>query len=78
MAIIAERQLGRTILIANRIANPEDRELIASAFPDQSPVVVPEDPGLRAADVDGRAPIDTVPESPAVTAIQQLAASLVK
>ena len=78
MAIITERNLGRAILIANRIASPEDRELVASAFPDQSPVVVPEDPGLRAADVDGRAPFDTVPESPAVTAIQELAASLVR
>ncbi|MDQ6884773.1 MAG: hypothetical protein M3077_11155 [Candidatus Dormibacteraeota bacterium] len=77
LAIIGERHLGRTILIANRIANAEDRALVTAAFADQMLVVVPEDPGLRDADIEGKAPMDMVPDSPAVAAIRQLAESLV-
>lgn len=77
LAMIAEKNLGRPILIANRVANQEDLELISSAFSDYRIVVVPEDADLRAADVDGKAPFDTVPNSPAVGSVRQLAASLV-
>lgn len=77
MAVISERQLGRAVLIGNRIANSKDRELITNAFPGHSVVLVPEESGIRQADVDGRAPFDTVPDSPAVSALRQLASSLV-
>jgi CO dehydrogenase maturation factor len=77
LAIIDERKLGRTMVIANRIASAEDRALVSAAFDGQVLVVVPEDPGLRAADIEGRAPLDTVPGSPAVVALRQLAESLV-
>jgi CO dehydrogenase maturation factor len=77
LVIIGERNLGRTIVIANRIASTEDRDLVTAAFADQMLVAVPEDPGLRDADIEGKAPMDTVPDSPAVAAIRQLAESLV-
>jgi CO dehydrogenase maturation factor len=76
LAIISERQLGRSILVANRVANREDRELIEMAFPDHEVVFVPEDPGLRKADMEGQAPFDAVPDSPAVGSIRELAFSL--
>ena len=77
LTVVAERKLGRTMVIANRVASEEDRALVASAFAGQPLIVVPEDPGVRAADMNGRAPMDTVPESPAVVALRQLAESLI-
>ena len=77
MALIAERQLGKVVLVANRVAGEADIERMHGAFPGMPLVVVPDDPAVRAADMAGKAPFETDPDSPAVVALSQLADSLV-
>lgn len=68
-----ERALGRIVVVGNRVRDDADRERIEEAFADHELVLVPDDPQIRRADRDGVAPLDLDPESPAVTALQQLA-----
>ena len=75
-AIIAERGIAPTLVVANRVRHPRDLELIRAALPDQEVAVVPEDPAISQADRVGRSPIDTAPDSPGVRAIASLAARL--
>lgn len=75
--MIAERKVGRAMLVANRLASDADRELIARTFPDETGTMVPDDPAIRAADAQGTAPFDTAPDAPAVRTLRSLAESLV-
>ncbi len=75
--MVAERKLGRAIIVANRVATDDDRQLIARSFADGAHTVVPDDPAIRAADAQGTAAFDAAPHAPAVRAIGRLADSLV-
>ncbi len=77
LALIGERQLGRVVLVANRVASETDQEMMRQAFPETELVVVPDDPAVRAADMAGHAPFDVDPQPPAVLALTRLADSLV-
>ena len=76
LALVAERQLGRVVLVANRLVAEGDQEMMRQAFPGMELVVVPDDPAVRAADLAGQAPFDAAPQAPAVLALSRLADSL--
>ena len=71
-----ERSVTRVIVVANRLRDDADLEIIRSAFPDCEVVGVPDDPKIVEADRKGVAPIDLDPEAPAVRALVGLAESL--
>jgi CO dehydrogenase maturation factor len=75
--MIRERNAGRAMVVANRVASDEDRELVRSAFRGDDVIAVPDDPAIRAADAQGVAPFDAAPDAPAVRALRALAETLV-
>ncbi len=73
LAIAAARSIP-AVLVANRVAGPDDLDLIQDTLDPQVPVVVvPDDRDVARADEEGVAPIDAAPDSPAVRAIRALA-----
>jgi CO dehydrogenase maturation factor len=77
VALAAAHSCGRVLVVGNRIRGADDEQIVRGAFPRADVVVVPEDRAVAEADRVGRAPIDTVPTSPAVTALQAVAQWLV-
>ncbi len=76
LGLAAERQLGRVVVVANRVRGAEDLAIIEAAFPDAEVVVIPDDPAIVEADRMGVAPLDRSPESPAIRALVALAEGL--
>jgi CO dehydrogenase maturation factor len=74
--IIAERNIGRLLVVANKVRQPDDVERIGAALPVCELVVVPDDPDVLRAERQGLAPLDLVPASPAVQAVSDLARRL--
>ena len=74
--LIRSKNLGRTLLIANRF-RAGDELLLHEAFAGLPTTVVPDDPALRAAAAAGTAPFDTSPAAPAVLTLASLGQSLV-
>lgn len=74
--IVAERQIGPMLLVANRVRDAADVELIRAGLPSQAVHIVPDDPQVTLAERDGRSVLDSAPEAPAVAAARQLAGSL--
>ena len=74
---IASRR-ARVLLIANRVRDDADLELIRDglAWEDGEMSVVPDDPAVARADEEGMAPIDAAPEGPAVLALERVAARI--
>ncbi len=77
LTMARERGISRTVLAANRVAGGADRDLVARELGDAALFTLPEDPAVRSADADGRAPFDAAPHAPAVTAARALAEWLV-
>lgn len=76
-AIAAERALGPTRFVGNKVRNSADVLWLREALgPDL--VAVPEDPAIAAADRDGRAPLDAAPDGPAVVALVAFARELAR
>ncbi len=71
-----ERNVARVVVVANRLRDDADLEIIRSAFPDCEVVAVPDDPKIVEADRKGVAPIDLAPDAPAVRALVGLAEDL--
>lgn len=69
---IAER-VTEIVVVANRVADDSDIELMREVLGDRDLFVVPEDPVIAAADRDGVAPIDLDPDAPGVAALVRLA-----
>lgn len=69
---------ARVIVLANRIREQRDLEVIEAALGEHELVVVPEDPVIARADRDGVAPIDVDPDAPGVRAIAGLASLLIR
>jgi len=67
---------AEVIVIANRVRDDSDIELMRDVLGDREFIVVPEDPVIAAADREGTAPIDLDPDAPGVAAIVQLAERL--
>lgn len=75
-ALVAEKSLGRAVVVASRIRNDDDLAMVTKAFPDHQVVAIPDDPAIMAADRNGLAPLDTAPDAPAVLALAGLADEL--
>ncbi len=75
---MADRHGFESLVLANRIADPADAEMIRRRFPERHIVEIPEDAGIAQADRLGVAPIDHAPESAAVGAIVELAGSMIR
>ena len=71
--LAAERSIGRVVVVANRVRNEADLELVRSMFPGLEVVAVPDDPKIVEADRQGVAPFDSAPDAPAVRALVELA-----
>lgn len=71
-----ERKVDQVVVVANRVADEEDRARINGAFGDIDVVEIPHDPQVVSAERDGLAPMDVAPDSPAVRALIALAARL--
>ena len=61
------------VVVANRVADESDLELMREVLGDRELFVIPEDAVIAAADRDGLAPIDLDPDSPGVAALVRLA-----
>ena len=75
-AVEAARERARVVVVANKIADDDDRRRIEAALPGEEVVVIPEDAEVARADREGAAPIDAAPDAPAVNALAELAARL--
>jgi CO dehydrogenase maturation factor len=71
-AMTADKDLGPVHVVANRVRDDADVERVRAAFAGTDVLIVPYDPAVAAADRDGRSPVDSVPTSPAVTALAGL------
>ena len=69
---------AKVVLIANRVRDDSYVELIRDGvgWADGEIAVVPDDPAVARADEEGSAPLDAAPGSPAVLALEQLAARI--
>lgn len=74
--IIGERKLGPTLLIANKVRDDGDIELISAALGRVEMMIVPEDEAILRADREGLAPYDVARDSPGVRAIGEIAKRL--
>ncbi len=73
LEIVRDRGVPDVVVVANRVVDDADRDLVADRFPDVDIVVVPDDPTIVRADREGRAPIDVDVDAPAVRALRRLA-----
>lgn len=73
--LISQEKLGPIVIVANKVRDERDIELIVEglSIPSADLVVVPEDDVVARADRDGISPLDAGAESPAVRAIQKFA-----
>lgn len=68
---------ARVLVVANRVRDESDLELIRAGIGEgQEVVVVPDDEAIARADEEGVAPIDAAPDSAGVSALIALAARL--
>ena len=74
--VASERQQGRIIVVANKVADAEDEDRVRAALGDHDVVIVPADPVVTAADRKGASPVDVDADAPAVKAIAGLASLL--
>ncbi len=70
--------VGRVVVVANRVRDDEDTARVRAAFPGLEPVLVPDDPAIMDAERQDAAPIDAAPDAPGVRALVSLADSLLK
>ncbi|MBA2386443.1 MAG: hypothetical protein H0V69_05040 [Acidimicrobiia bacterium] len=76
-AVAAEKGIERLVIVANRVRDAADLDVIRAAFPGHEVIVVPDDGAIVEADRRGVAPLDMTPEAPAVLALSALAERLV-
>ena len=67
---------GRVLIVANRVRDATDVELIRDALGEHEIAIVPEDPAIGRADARGIAPLDLDGAAPGVQAIVALGARL--
>lgn len=71
------KNIGRRIVVANKVEDDEDLQVIRDYLGAEPDIVIPQDSAVLAADRVGASPIDHDPRSPAVGALRALASSLV-
>lgn len=67
-----EGQIGKLLVVANRIRNEQELAMVREALPDQEIVIVPDDMAIENADREAKALLDVAPASPAVKAFRGL------
>ena len=72
-AVDLATDLAEVIVLANRVRDDSDIELMRGVLGDRELVVIPEDPVIVAADRQGSAPIDLDAGGPGVAALVRLA-----
>jgi CO dehydrogenase maturation factor len=70
---LASDRGARMIVVANRVRDDEDLDLIRAAVGDAEMVVVPDEPAIALADREGRAAIDVDENAPGVRVLIELA-----
>lgn len=75
--VASELKLRTVVLVVNQLERPDDLARARSALPDLPMFAIPDDASMRAADRDGRSPLDVAPDTAAVTAVRELAGYLV-
>ena len=75
-AIEVASQKARVVVVATRVRDAAEVESIRAALGREEVIAVPEDPAIVRADEVGLAPIDVEPDSPGVSALVGLAATL--
>lgn len=76
VARVAEANGAEVILVASKVAAPDDVERVAAMVKRPVAFSVPLDRAVAAAERKGIAPIDAAPDSPTVAAIERLADAL--
>ncbi len=76
LGMIRDGELGRPVVIANRVRSREDLAVLETELQGEPLAVIPDDPAIRAADLRGVAAYDTAFESPAVRTLRTLAETL--
>ena len=76
--IIRERRIGMLLVAANRVRDDADLKLVGESLPDLEIAAVPEDARITQADREGRSPMDSAAEAPAVLAVAELAKRLAR
>ena len=74
--IVRERRIGMLLAVANRVRDDGDVKLVRESLPGLEVTAVPDDPRITLADREGRSPMDTAPDAPAVRAVAELATRL--
>ncbi len=77
LQMAAAKNIGRRLLVANKVVDDEDVRLIREFLGAEPDIVVPKDDSVLAADRVGASPIDHDARSSAVEALRKLAAALV-
>jgi len=75
-AIELATECAEVVVLANRVKDEADVELIREVLGDRELIVIPEDTVIAAADREGTAPIDHDVDSPGVAALVRLAERL--
>ena len=70
---IAASREARVLVVANRVRDEADLEQVRTVAGEHEVVAVPDDPAIRAADVEGVAPLDAAPDAPGVRALAAVA-----
>ncbi len=76
LEMAATKGISRRVVVANKIAGPEDLVAIREWLGVEPDIVIPEDRGVSGADRAGASPIDHAPDSNAVGALRRLATTL--
>lgn len=77
LEMAATKNINRRIVVANKVGDDEDLQVIRAYLGSEPDIVIPLDGAVMAADRAGASPIDHDPHSPAVGALRELASSLV-
>ena len=72
LSLIDEHKTGEALVIANKVQNDEQADMIRKALSAKEVFVIPADRAIEDADRKGRAPIDVAPESRAVKAYESI------
>jgi hypothetical protein len=68
--------IGRVIVVASRIRNQDDIDIVQKNFPEYEVVPIPDDPSIVLAYRQGISPLDLPNPGPAVAALSALAQRL--